>query len=53
MPKQSPSQWQIDSSPDWKHMVLDVTRSLNAMKDAKGVNLKQKAAMIQEKEKKW
>ncbi|KAF8815164.1 hypothetical protein BYT27DRAFT_7230301 [Phlegmacium glaucopus] len=31
------SQWQIDSAPDWKHMVLDVTKCLNAMKDSKGV----------------
>jgi hypothetical protein len=46
------SQWQTDSSPDWKHMVLDVTKCLNAMKDSKGASLKWKAAMSQEKEKK-
>jgi hypothetical protein len=48
------SQWQTNSSPDWKLMVLDVTECLNAMKDLKGVTgLKRKAdAMSQEKEKK-
>ena len=52
------SQWQSDSSPDWKNMVLDVTKCLNAMKDSKGMvtsSLKRKAATLiqhEEKEKK-
>lgn len=48
------SQWQTDSSPDWKHMVLDVTKCLISMKDLNGAaSLKRKAATTsQEKEKK-
>jgi hypothetical protein len=48
------SQWQIDSSPDWKLMVLDVTNCVNAMKASKRVTSpKRKAATTsQEKEKK-
>ena len=48
------SQWQIDSSSDWKNMVLDVTKCLNTMKDSnRPASLKRKAATTsQEKEKK-
>jgi hypothetical protein len=48
------SQWQIDTSSDWMHMVLDVTKCLNVMKDSNGStsSLKRKAtATSQEKEK--
>jgi hypothetical protein len=47
-------QWQIDSSSDWKRMVLDVTRCLNTMKDSnEPAGLKRKAATTsQEKGKK-
>lgn len=48
------SQWQIDSTSDWNHMVLDVTKCLNTMKDLNGpASLKRKAATTsQDKEKK-
>jgi hypothetical protein len=48
------SQWQIDSSPDWKRTVLDVTECLITMKNLNGpAGQKRKGAtMSQAKEKK-
>jgi hypothetical protein len=49
------TQWEFDTSIDWKHVVLDVTKCLNVMRDSNGSasSLKRKATTTsQEKEKK-